>query len=317
MADLPADRVTPNKPPFTFVGMDCFGPFMVKRARSLVKRYGALYTCLTTRAVHIEIVHTMETSSFLNSLRRFIARRGKPEVVRSDNGTNFVGGQRELKEAIQQWNQQQINEFLLQRDIEWKFNPPAASHQGGVWERCITTVRKVLNALLHEQTLDDEGISTLMCEVESIINSRPITKCSDDPRDAEPLTPNHLLLLRPCPNMPPGIFCKEDNYSRRRWRQVQYMADIFWRRWVKEYLPQLQERQKWLKPSKNLSVDDVVLVVDERQPRSSWPLGRVIEVHPNKHDGYTRSVTVKTTNSVLVRPVTKIVLLESIQDQEQ
>ena len=114
----------------------------------------------------------------------------------------------------------------------------------GVWERCIRTVRKVMNALLKEQVLDDEGLSTLMCEVESIVNSRPLTKVSDDPRDLEALTPNHLLLLRSNSTLPPGLFRKEELYSRRRWRQVQYLSDVFCRRWLKEYLPSLQERQR-------------------------------------------------------------------------
>lgn len=244
MTDLPADRVTPGKPPFSYVGVDCFGPFVVHRCRSQVKRYGVLYTCLVTRAIHIEVAQSMDTDSFVNSMRRFIARRGTPEVMRSDNGTNFVSGNKELHQAISRWNEQQIHEFFLQRNIKWIFNPPSGSHHGGVWERCIRTVRKVLTALMKEQILDDEGLTTLMCEVESIVNSRPITKSSDDPTDYEALTPSHLLLLRSGPNLPPGSFSKEDKYSRRRWRQVQYLSDIFWRRWIREYLPQLQERQK-------------------------------------------------------------------------
>ena len=313
MADLPVDRVTPDKPPFSFVGVDCFGPFWVRRGRSQVKRYGVLFTCLALRAVHIEVAQTMDTDSFVNSMRRFIARRGTPEVVRSDNGTNFVSGNKEVRQAINEWNNEQIHEFLLQRNVKWIFNPPSGSHFGGVWERCIRTVRKVLNALLKEQTLDDEGLTTLMCEIESIVNGRPITRLSDDPSDCEALTPNHLLLLRSGPNLPPGLFRKEDTHSRRRWRQVQYMADVFWRRWVHEYLPQLQERQKWSNPSRNFAVGDVVLVVDDRIPRSSWPLGRVAEVHKNSKDSRVRSVSVKTRTTMLVRPIDKIVLLESVE----
>jgi hypothetical protein len=287
MADLPKDRVIPNNPPFTFVGVDCFGPFLVKKGRSLVKRYGVLFTCLMIQAIHIEIAYSLDTDSFLQSMRRFIARRGHPEVMRSDNGTNFVAGEKELRNAIEGWNQEKLHKFLLQQHIKWIFNSPAASHQGGVWERCIRTVRKVLKALFKQQVLDDEGLTTLMCEAESIVNSRPLTKVSDDPNDAEALTPNHLLLLRSGPSFPPGIFTKEERYSRRRWRQIQYLADIFWRRWVKEYLPTLQKRQKWTKPRRNFQLGDIVLIVDENYPRCSWPLGRITEVKSGK-DGYVR-----------------------------
>ena len=316
-ADLPEDRVTPDKPPFTYTGVDCFGPFEVKRGRSKVKRYGVIFTCLTLRAIHIEVANSLDTESFINALRRFIARRGQPEEMRSDNGGNFVRGERELREAIEGWNQTQIHDYLLQRNIKWKFNPPAASHHGGVWERCIRTVRKVLKALPREQTMDDESLITLMCEVEAIVNGRPITKLSDDHRDLEPLTPNHLLLLRAGPALPPGNFSKCDTYSNRRWRQVQYLADVFWRRWVREYLPSLQERQKWQKQHRNFAVNDVVLVLDETKARNSWPLARILEVFPNRQDGLVRSVKLKTSTSVLTRPIDKIVLLESAVPSSQ
>ena len=261
------------------------------------------------------VAQSMDTDSFLNFLRRFIAGRGIPEVMRSDNGSNFVGGSKELQEAISDWNESQIHEFFLQRNIKWLFNPPSGSHFGGVWEQCIRTVRKILVALMKEQPLDDEGLTTLMCEVESIVNGRPITKSSDDPSDSEALTPSHLLLLRAGPKLPPGVFRKEDGYSRR-WRQVQYLADVFWRRWIREYLPQLQERQKWVYPSRNFAVDDIVLVVDDRVPRSSWPLGRITSVRKNSTDEHVRSVTVKTRTSQYDRPVDKIVLLESVEMSE-
>ena len=154
-----------------------------------------MFTCLAIRAVHIEVVHSMDTESLINALRRFISRRGRPKEIRLDNGGNFVKGEKELREALQQWNQAQIHEYLLQHDVKWIVNPPAASHHGGVWERCIRTVRKVMKALLKEHVLDDEGLRTLMCEVESIVNGRPITKVSDDPRDCNALTPKHLLVL--------------------------------------------------------------------------------------------------------------------------
>lgn len=262
---------------------------------------------MTIRAIHIEVAHSLDTDSFLHAMRRFIARRGPPEVIRSDNGRNLVSGEKELRAAIAAWNQEKLHQFLLQRDVKWIFNPPAGSHFGGVWERCIRTVRKVMTALLNQQTLDDEGLVTLMCEVESIINSRPSTKVSDDPEDMEALTPNHLLLLRSGSLLPPGIFNKDDLYSRRRWRQVQYL----WRRWIKEYLPSLQQRQKWVKSRRNFTPGDIVLLVDENSARCTWPLARILEVKSNTKHGYVRMVTLKTKSTILERPIDKMVFLET------
>ena len=153
MSPLPIDRVTPFYPPFTFVGVDYFGPFLVSRGRSMVKRYGCLFTCLTIRAIHIEVAHSLDSSSFIDALERFISRRGRPRVIRSDNGAN-----KELKEAIQDWNQDNIAEHLKQKEITWIFNPPYASHMGGVWERQIRSVRRIMMSLIKQQTLTDESI---------------------------------------------------------------------------------------------------------------------------------------------------------------
>ena len=310
MADLPPERVASQEPPFTYVGVDCFGPFHVKRGCCLEKRYGVHFTCLTISAVHVEIAHSLDTSSFVNALRRFIARRGVPQEIRSDNGTNFTSADKELRTAIGKWNREMIKEFLQQKEILWVFNPPTASHMGGVWERMIRSVRKILNAVLKEQNLTEESLVTLMCEVEAILNSRPLTKISDDPSDLQALTPNHLLLLRAGPSFLPGMFSREDQYTNKQWKQVQYLSDVFWKRWTREYLPMLQERMKWRSFRRNLSVGDIVLVVDDSSPRCLWPLGRVLEVFPNKHDGCVRVARVKTKSGSLLRPISKLCLLE-------
>ncbi|KAJ8022556.1 hypothetical protein HOLleu_37488 [Holothuria leucospilota] len=138
MAELPSVRVTPDNPPFYNMGVDDFGPFFVKQGRSHVKHYGCLFTCLAVRAVHIEISHGLYTDSFLNALRRYISRRGVPRSIYSDNGTNFVGAKQELKENLANLNQRSISDHaLIQRGIQWYFNPLAASHMGGVWERMV------------------------------------------------------------------------------------------------------------------------------------------------------------------------------------
>ena len=327
MADLPQDRVTANQPPFTYVGIDYFGPFEVKQGRSRVKRYGCIFTCLNTRAVHIEKANSLDTSSMINALRRFISIRGYPQGIRSDQGTNFVKADKELKEALQELDQQKLNNYCALKEIRWRFNPPSASHMGGAWERIIRSVRQILRAILREQVVNDEVLSTVMAEVVYILNSRPLTRNSDSPLDDQPLTPNHLLHLRPSPSLPIGIFSEDDCYLKRSWKQAQYLANIFWRRWTREYLPTLQQRKKWNLPRRNLREGDLVLLADETYPRGKWPLARVVEVMTSQ-DGYVRSAKVKTSSTVatrakrkrkgeykssttvLTRPITKLCFLE-------
>jgi len=160
MADLPKESLMSGDPPFTYVGVDYFGPFYLRQGRSNVKRYGCLFTCLVIRAVDIEVVNSLDTDSFLNAFRRFINLRGCPTTVYSDNGTNFQAGERELHELLSDWNQESIHKFLHQRNITWKFNPPTASHMGGAWERTIRSVRKILRALLGQQLVSDEMLRT-------------------------------------------------------------------------------------------------------------------------------------------------------------
>ncbi len=308
MGDLPIDRLTPDLPPFTHVGVDYFGPLEIKRGRSIVKRYGVIFTCLTSRAIHLEVAHSLDTNSCIHAFRRFIARRGPVSELRSDNGTNFVSTEKELKEALKSWNMQQIEQSLLQKGVKWTFNPPHGAHYGGIWERLIRMVKTVFRSVTSEQYLDEEGLQTVMCEVEAILNSRPLTSVSDNPNDLEPLTPNHLLQLKVQPLLPPGLFVKEDLYSKRRWRQVQYIANLFWKRWIREYLPLLQARQKWSRIRRNFHQGDIVLVADASAPRGSWMLARVTEAFPDSK-GLVRSVRLQTKTSQLERPVSKICLL--------
>nr|XP_054770423.1 uncharacterized protein LOC129278240 [Lytechinus pictus] len=308
MADLPENRLLPDEPPFSKVGIDYFGPFEVKRGRRREKRYGVMFTCLTVRAIHLEVAHSLDTDSCISAIRRFIARRGNVKEILSDNGTNLVGAERELKREIDGWNTAKISADLLQRNVKWTFNPPTASHFGGVWERQIGTVRKLVLSIAKQQVLSDESLLTLFCEIEGIVNNRPLTRVSDDVDDIEALTPNHLLLLNRKPHLPPTLTDKSDVYSKRRWRQVQYLADVFWRRWSREYLPQLQEREKWVSSHRNLQVGDLVLVADGNTPRNLWLLGRALKTFPDKK-GFIRSAEIKTKNGMIVRPISKLCLI--------
>ena len=170
-------------------------------------------------------------------------------------------------------------------------------------------VRKVLCSVLHQQSLDDEGLHTILCEVEAILNDRPITKVSDEVNDLEALTPNHILLLKGKPILAPGLFQENDLYVRRRWRQVQYLSDLFWKGWTRENLPLLQERQKWTKPQRSLVIGDVVIILDHTAPRGAWILGRVTKTYPDEK-GLVRSVQLKTKTGHLERPISKLFLLQ-------
>ena len=259
MAPLPTPRVTPGRAPFASCGVDYAGPLLTRVGRSNTKRYICLFTCLATRAVHLEMACALDIDSFLEAFTRFSNRRGTPEELWSDNATNFVGANKELRDSIRDWNQTNIQSSLARRGVTWKFNPPAASHQGGVWERMVRSVKRVLNVIAGGSVMTDESLSTLLTEVERIVNSRPITAVSSDPRDLEALTPHHLLTGRTDATLPLGKFIHADGY-RKSWRLVGLKADQFWSRWVKEYLPLLQHREKWLVPKRNLRVGDLVLI---------------------------------------------------------
>ncbi len=267
-----------------------------------------IFTCMTSRAVHLEVAHSLTTDSCINAIRRFMCPHGQVSNLRSDNGTNFVGAERELREALRNLDHSKIQSALARRGIEWTFNPPAGSHHGGAWEQIIRLIRKVLYSILKQQNVDDESFCTVLCEVEAILNNRPITKLSDDPNDLETLTPNHILLLKVKPLLPAGLFNENDLYIKRRWRQVQCLSDLFWKRWVREYLPLLQERQKWTKPRKNFTVNDIVIIMDPSAPRSSWLMGRVTKPFPDRR-GVVRSVQLKIKTGFLERPVTKLCML--------
>ena len=308
MADLPSCRVTPGNPPFFFTGIDYFGPIMVKQGRNRLKRYGCVFTCLTMRAVHLEMSYSLDTDAFINAFRRFISRRGNPHTIYSDNGTNLVGGYLELKRSLKDLDQSTISDHLNRKEIRWRFNPPYASHMGGIWERVIRSIKRVLSAICSEQALTDDVLLTLFAEAEHIVNSRPLTPVVLDHEGGVPLSPNHLLLLR-AEDHSIGTFNHRDNYVRRRWRQVQYLTDQFWLRWRKESLQTLQTRQKWQDVEPNFAVDDLVLVSDENSTRGKWPLGRVVQTFPDKF-GHVRQVLVRTQNKTLKRSITKLCKLD-------
>ena len=318
MADLPSDRVEENSP-FTITGIDLFGPFLVtdgvntRRNAATKKVWGVVYICLVTRAIHIELAPGLDTSSFQNALRRFFAVRGQCRKIRSDNGSNMISAKSQLESTFAL--------DVLQReaalhDIEWVTNPPGASNFGGMWERAIGSIRKILNSsLLHmgERAMTRDELDTLLKEACAIINNTPMYEPSDNSDDALPISPAHLLLLKSEPNpSPPESFSKADlnAYGKLRWRKIQYIADQFWDKWYKFYLHSLQSRSKWTKDGKNVRCGDFVLIVDKQLRRNMWKSG-VIQSVIASNDGVVRSCMVKTKSGIFRRAVKDLVLLVS------
>ena len=299
MSDLPSDRAEPA-PPFLHSGCDVFGPFVVTLGRKALKRYAVIFTCLVSRAVHLEVVYSLSTDSFLSAFRRLIALRGPVLLLRCDQGTNFMGAK----------------ESLLRMGCEFVPNPPKASHRGGAWERMIGVARRVIEGILYEHSsrLDDEGLATLLAETSQVINSRPLTVDSlDDPNSLEPLTPNHLLTMKSKVIQRTGPVDVGDMhlYASKQWKRVQFLVDLFWSRWKKEVLMQNAPRKRWTTARDNLLVGDIVLLVDDQCHRSDWKVGRVTVAQPDQ-DGLVRTATVRLADrSVLVRPVQKLIHLMS------
>ncbi|GBP86579.1 hypothetical protein EVAR_69099_1 [Eumeta japonica] len=216
------------------------GPMSVTIGRRHEKRHGALFTCLTTRAVHIELAESLSSDFMILALRRFIARRRTPRVMYSNNGTNFVGANKELV------NMQEVHEKMKKeadvRTITWKFIPSGAPNMGGVWERLVRSVKTALAATLRERSRREEVLHTLLLEAEHIVNSRPLTEVDIEPTEAEGLTPNHFLIGRSCGAAAAGHFDDNMLLGPANWRTCQRLVDYFWQRWLREYLPTLVPR---------------------------------------------------------------------------
>ncbi|KAJ8353169.1 hypothetical protein SKAU_G00207360 [Synaphobranchus kaupii] len=311
MSDLPPERLK-TCPPFTYVGLDVFGPWSVTARRTRggqaeSKRWAIMFTCMSSRAVHLEVIEAMDTSSCINALRRFFTLRGPAKQLHSDCGTNFVGACKELG------MDKTIQTYLSEQGCSWIFNPPHASHMGGSWERMIGVSRRILDAMLLQQNtrLTHEMLCTLMAEVSAIINARPLLPVSTDPENPFILSPSMLLTQKSGVPPPPGDFSEKDLHTKQ-WRQVQALANQFWTRWSREYLPSLQQRQKWTATRRDLQVGDLVLLRDKQTARNCWPMARITATFPGK-DGHVRKVEVKTTDQgnvkTFLRPIAELILL--------
>ena len=304
----PPLRLAPYTPPFHYTSCDYFGPYIVKIGRNkTTKHYGVLLTCLNTRAVHLELAVDCSTVEFLQVLRRFLSIRGQPAMMMSDNGTQFVGAERELCEMITGWNKDELREFCAEKGIKWKFTTPAAPHHNGCAEALVKSCKKALKIAIGKQVLTPFELYTCLLEVANLVNQRPIGRIPNDPDDGTYLCPNDLLLGRSTAEVPQGLF-KPTKNPRDRVEFVQRLVDSFWKRWSRDVFPSLVPRKKWRADRRNVQVNDMVMYAEDNAVRGKWTLGRIIEVYPGEY-GRTRNVKVKTATGEYSTPVTKIAVI--------
>ena len=322
MGQLPVERVTPGTV-FEKVGVDYAGPVLVKygtvRKPTVLKAYICVFVSLTVKAVHLEVVSSLTSEAFVAALRRFVARRGHPSLIWSDNGTNFVGANRELRE---------MHQFLLRGDvqhtivnfcssigIEWKFIPEHSPHFGGLWEAAVKSTKKHLRRIVGDVKLTFEELATVLTQVEACLNSRPLAPLNTPDVDGvEVLTPGHFLIGRPLCALPDPASSFSSVTLLKRWDLCQNLVRHFWTRWCSDYLTSLNKYHKWKHPTRDVRPGDLVIIREDTPFPTKWPpLGRVCEVHQGR-DGYVRVATIKTAAGTFKRPVTKLALVLPVEE---
>ena len=325
MGELPAYRVTNTQVAFDRVGIDLAGPFTTKAGRVrnplLGKAHICAFVCLTTKAVHLEVVSEESTAAFQAALDRFIARRGCPSHIFSDNGGNFVGARNDLqgfyKFLKNQQNNEEIQHYLAtHHEVTWHNIPARSPHMGGLWEAAVKSMKTHLHRVIGFTRLTYEELTTITTKIEACLNSRPLLPLHSHPTDGiDVLTPGHFLTGRALMALPEDPIPNERPHLLQTWRRCQAMAHHIWTRWSKEYLNSLQARTKWQSAKASMRVGDVVII----KPKSHffschWPLGRITKVFPGRDD-LVRVVEVKTKGKLLKRSVTELALLYREDDE--
>ena len=319
MSPLPIERVKPS-PAFFNVGVDYFGPYSIKgevQQRIRGKGYGVIFTCLFSRAVHVDLANDYSTNGFLLVFRRFVSIRGYPQKIFSDNGKNLVGASNELKEVIKGLDWNEIKNYGADKGTEWIFSPANAPWYNGATEALVKSVKRALNAVVGEHIFCFNEYQTVLFEAAQLVNQRPIGVKPRKPNDGSYLCPNDLVLGRASPNVPQGPF-KERCSHKYRFDFVQKVVQCFWKRWTREIFPSLVISPKWHVERRNVKKGDVVLIDDANELRGKWTMGIVVEASPS-HDGRVRRVSVnyKNPNEIVQRAVQKLIVLVPIDENQQ
>ncbi|XP_050079493.1 uncharacterized protein LOC126567309 [Anopheles maculipalpis] len=322
IGQLPSSRITPSRP-FSITGVDYAGPFYLKpahRRAAATKSYLCIFVCFTTKAVHLELVRDLTTAGFLAALRRFTSRRDLPSHIHSDNGKNFEGAERELRELFQMFDDEQQRNVIVadcaNKGITWHFTPPKAPNFGGLWEAAVKTAKRHLYRHLGGTRLSYEGYCTVLQQIEAAMNSRPLLPLSDDPDELAALTPAHFLIGTSMHAVPEPDYTHLKSCTLDDLQKWQLLVQRFWKHWATEYLQEMQK--SYTRPgsnNNNILTGRLVILMDESLPTTRWPLARIIHTHPGE-DQIVRVVTLKTAKGIIKRPITKICILPLRTDNE-
>ncbi|XP_041969837.1 uncharacterized protein LOC121726512 [Aricia agestis] len=307
MGNLPTERISPTYP-FSKYGVDYAGPiFMLNhkgRGARKVKCYICLFVCFVTRAIHLELVTDLTSDAYLLALKRFISRRGKPYEIFSDNGRNFVGLMNDFAKFLSKCSSD-IKDYVSNEQIKFRFIVPYAAHFGGLWEAGVRSCKHHLRRVVGNANLTYEELSTVLAQIEAVLNSRPLSPMSTDPNDFLPLSPAHFLIGRTLTSPACENLMEANTLRLTRYQRVEQMRQHFWSRWMKEYISELQSRTKWKANDDHLLPNTLVVIKDDNLPPLKWHLGRIVSLIPGK-DNITRVADIRTASGIIRRACTKI-----------
>lgn len=321
MGQLPTARVTPHRA-FYNSGVDYAGPVYMRtskgRGHTSTKGYICLFVCMCTRAIHLEAVTDLTAQAFIAAFRRFVARRGHCAHLWSDNGTCFVGADKELRILFKKSTNSIVKEIadqLANDGTTWHFIPPRAPNFGGLWEAAVRGAKRHLIRVNGSTRLTYEEMATMLAQVEACLNSRPLCQLDETVDTLNPLTPGHFLIGEPIISIPDNRYNQISTSQLSRWQLIQKQTQDFWRRWQVEYLNTLQQRHKWQDVVSSPCVGDLVIIKDEDLPPAKWLLGRIKALHPGS-DNLVRVVSVQCKgDNILKRPLSKLILLPKNPDE--
>ena len=316
MGDLPLSRIEVPERPFSCVGLNFAGLLTFKNGTECVKGYVAVFICFVSKAVHLEAVSSLTSDAMVAALRRFIARRGIPSQIMSDNATNFVGASQIMSDNATNFvgARRDINELekvvrsaaKLYSSIEWLFIPPRSPNFGGLWEAAVKSMKHPhwSHGQFHSHY---EEMTIILCQIEQVLNNRPLMALTNNPDDIFALTPSMLVNVNRLDAIPQPSLQTMDarGHPAKRVRALQQLLSQFWKRWASEYVASLQPRGKWRQERANFSIDDVVLITDDGIPPLQWSIGRVMQLKLG-HDGLARVALVRTSRGEITRPVSKL-----------